>query len=171
MSKKTLLLDTNVLLDALAPQRPRQEDSLALLHNGSQGLVRLLVPMTQLKDSYYLLNRYYHDEPHARKALTGLINRGCVEVVDVLANDATIAFTSNEPYFEDGLVRAVAERLDVDAIVSHDVRAFQNSPIGRVSALEALAFIKLSSGFLPEVPVLKPRRGSRTEDTIPAAEP
>lgn len=75
---------------------------------------------------------------------------------------------SSERYGGNGISK---KTLLFDAIVSHDVRAFQNSPIGRVSALEALAFIKLSSGFLPEVPVVKPRRGSRTEDTIPAAEP
>lgn len=43
---------------------------------------------------------------------------------------------SDEPDFEDGIIRACAEAAGADFIISRDERAFARSPIKRMSAQE-----------------------------------
>lgn len=45
---------------------------------------------------------------------------------------------SNEPDFEDGLIRACAEHVGVDYIISRDEAAFAKSPIKRLSPRQYL---------------------------------
>ena len=45
---------------------------------------------------------------------------------------------SDEPDFEDGIVRACAERWKADYIISRDEKAYANSHIKRVTAEEYL---------------------------------
>ena len=49
------------------------------------------------------------------------------------------AFQSDEPDFEDALIRSAAESLQVDAIISYDENAFKNSFIPKLTAKEASA--------------------------------
>ena len=52
--------------------------------------------------------------------------------------ETLLALDSNEPDFEDGLVRACAELNDADFIISRDEKAFRKATIRRVTAKEYL---------------------------------
>ena len=64
--------------------------------------------------------------------------RRAFEVTELTLEILDAALASDEPDFEDGLVRATAEALGVDVIVSRDARAFVGSSIRRCSAVELL---------------------------------
>ena len=49
------------------------------------------------------------------------------------------ALDSNEPDYEDGLIRGTAEALQVDAIISYDKKAFRSSFVPKLTAGEALS--------------------------------
>ena len=130
-----LLLDTNVLLDAVCPGRPEQKETHRLLArcngDGDMGMVCAL----SLKDVYYVMEKRF-DETTARKAVEWLTN--LLVVVPVGAEESLSALASSEPDFEDGLVRACAELSDVDFIVSRDRDAFAGSTVRRVTSREYL---------------------------------
>ena len=100
-------------------------------YGASMGYVSAL----SLKDVYYILTKYA-DEPAARAFILAVMD--LFEVVPVDMGLCRIAAQSDEPDFEDGLIRACAEHADVDYIISRDERAFAKSPIKRFSPQEYL---------------------------------
>ena len=55
------------------------------------------------------------------------------------AEETLTALDSNEPDYEDGLVRACAELNDADFIISRDAKAFERATIRKLTAAEYLA--------------------------------
>ncbi|EOS53790.1 PIN domain-containing protein [Adlercreutzia caecimuris] len=147
MNRK-LLLDTNILLDAAMEERPEWASASLLmdefLYEGVTGYVSAL----SLKDIYYILTKYA-DEVAARQYILALMD--LFEVIPVDGALCRIAALSNEPDFEDGVVRACAEGVPVSFIISRDASAFANSPIRRLSAREYLdLFCDVEEVELPE---------------------
>lgn len=133
-----LLIDTNVLIDFCDKDRPCHDDAVQLVHAAAKrGDVDLVVLVSSLKDLYYILCRRLQDERLARQA-TEVASRSVFTVTDLLASYAPLALLSNEPDFEDGLVRAAAEELGAEAIVSRDERAFVQSRVPRLDARQAI---------------------------------
>lgn len=79
-----ILLDTNILLDSVIPNRPQHDEALALLKwcNGSGDYG--FAAATSFNDAYYVLCRAY-DEVIAREALENLL--GLVAVAPVSAEE------------------------------------------------------------------------------------
>lgn len=135
--RRTLLIDTNVLIDYCDRQRPCHSDAVSLVHAAAERKdVDLIVLVSSLKDLYYILCRRLHDESLARRA-TEVASKSVFVVTDLLASYVPRALASNEPDFEDGLVRIAAEQIGVEAIVSRDERAFALSRIPRLDARQA----------------------------------
>lgn len=132
MSKK-LLLDTNILLDMGISQRPEWAAATILLDEIVYGKAEGFIAASSLKDVYYILSKYT-DEPKARKFVLALLD--LFTPVAVGASICRIAALSDEPDFEDGLIRACAENVPVDFVISRDKTAFKHSSIKRLSARE-----------------------------------
>ena len=130
-----ILLDTNILLDSVIPNRPQHDEALALLKwcNGSGGYG--FAAATSFNDAYCILCRAY-SEPIAREALENLL--GLLAVAPVSAEECDRSLRSNEPDFEDGLVRACAELSGADFIITRDEDAFAGSKVKSVTAKEFL---------------------------------
>ena len=93
------------------------------------------IAASSLKDCYYILSKYA-DEASAREYVLALMD--LFEVVPVDATICRMAALSNEPDFEDGIVRMGAESVPVDFIISRDEAAFRRSRIKRLTAREYL---------------------------------
>ena len=130
-----LLLDTNILLDCVDPRRAFHGDALRLLAQCNGGGDIGLASSHSLKDVYYVMSKLY-GEPSAREAVRALADLVVVGPVGV--EETLMALDSNEPDFEDGLVRAFAELNEADFIVSRDQEAFRKSRVRKVSAAEYL---------------------------------
>ena len=130
-----LFLDTNFLLDVALQERPESEQAAQLFEKISNNEVTGLVCASSLKDFYYIAKRDM-DEELERRWLK-LFNKVCyVPVMDQAVVD--LALDSDEPDFEDGLLRAVAELERADFIISRDADAFVNSEIPKITATEYL---------------------------------
>lgn len=147
----SVLLDTNVLLDYLSADRAEHEVTVQALRACMlRDDVRIFVPACLLKDVYFVYERHYGSEADARRKIA--LMRRAFEVVELTLDIVDAALASDEPDFEDGLVRATAETLGVDAIVSRDARAYANSAVGRLSAAELLERAGARGGFLDAGP-------------------
>ncbi|MEE1296794.1 MAG: PIN domain-containing protein [Bifidobacterium sp.] len=129
-----ILLDTNILLDYCdADRTPFHGECLDLLMSCVDMGIELCVFAGSLKDVYYVLRKKY-GEPAARQATAVLLDR--FEVLPLLVSTLRAAIDSDEPDFEDGLVRAAAESNGVSAIVSRDAAAFGMSMVPSYSPQE-----------------------------------
>ena len=130
-----LLIDTNVMLDAVLSGRPGTDAAREVVNlcngNGEFGMACAL----SFKDVDYIAARI-NGEPWARNAVDKLMGLLVSAPVDAEVLDA--AKRSNEPDFEDGIVRASAELNGADFIITRDKAAFAKSKIRAVSASEYL---------------------------------
>lgn len=63
------------------------------------------------------------------------------ELLPLMGHNVRKAYHSDEPDFEDGLIRAVAEENQVDVIVTRDAAAFHGSTIPAMDAARCLALV------------------------------
>lgn len=128
-------LDTNILVYALHQDSPKHKEVNDFLrHCFSKNIVCYFLS-SSLKDTYYILCRHYLSEPEARQSIKQL--RNILSMVDLNAAIVDDAFLSDEPDFEDALIRSAAETLQVNAIISYDEYAFAQSFLPKLSAEEA----------------------------------
>lgn len=132
---RRLLLDTNILLDAAMVERPGHVAATLLVDEFAFEEATGYVSALSLKDVYYVLTKYA-GEPAAREYIIAVMD--LLEVVPVDSALCRLAVNSDEPDFEDGLVRACAENVPVDFIISRDEGAFRKSSIRRLSAQDYL---------------------------------
>lgn len=126
-----LLLDTNFLLDLLVVDRPGSDEAAIVARMIDNGRFEAAVSAGSLKDVYYVGCKYA-DESVVR----GMIE-AFMDAYSALAVDDTvcrIALKSNEPDFEDGVIRAIAETAEVDVIVTRDTAAFAQSLVRSMPA-------------------------------------
>ena len=131
-----LFADTNFLLDCASLDRPRHVAAMKLQRMVALGFFDLAVSASSLTDVYYILRPDYSDEE--RRTFLRLVMRS-YEVVPISVETCSMALESDEPDFEDGVLRAAAERWNADYIVSSDRSAFANSGIPRIEPDELLA--------------------------------
>lgn len=132
-----VLLDTNILLDYMVPDRPGSDSAMVIIDAASYGFVELTVSAGSLKDAYYIARKHYSDEL-VRNYLEAFMDLMRVEPLD--QSVCTAALKSDEPDFEDGIVRAIAELANVDWIVTRDADAFANA---RVKSIDPAVFAEV----------------------------
>lgn len=129
-------VDTNVLLDIASDAREEFHDNAILFYEAvSKSDVKLYVSVAVLKDVYYLLCKNYCDKGKAREAIRFFMST--FTIVDLTKAMAEQALESDEPDFEDGIVRISAEICECRYIVSRDAKAFKNGSAKRLEPLEA----------------------------------
>lgn len=134
-----LLLDTNILLDAVCRERPQSQEACEVLRRcNGEGDIGFVASLS-LKDAYYVLGRQYGEEP-ARQMLDRLM--AMLVIAPVGPEECDMSMRSNEPDFEDGLVRACAELNDIDFILTRDAAAFQKSKVRSVTCSEYLTVVR-----------------------------
>ena len=157
-----ILLDTNVLLDYYIGEEEHARtcaDLLEMLDSGGHGI---LVPLTALKDEYYLIARRLKDACLQEKGSVSQadvdsaqrIAWSCVkhtmqiaQVADMGYGDTLRARTLQSIHadFEDNLIVAAGERCKVDYLVTSDKRLLRHSTIPTLAPAELLALLKAES--------------------------
>ena len=131
----SFLLDSNALVYWLYPSSPYHDEVSTFLEAAFERGCDVFLLSSCLNEVYYALHTHYMDEATARTCIATASE--VFELVDLTTALVTQALASNEPDYEDSLVRAAAESLEVDAIVSYDKKAFRGSHIPKRTAGEA----------------------------------
>lgn len=137
-NSRRVLFDTNAIMDAVDAARPGCNEARSALKHCNGGGDMGLVTAGSLKDAYYSFRKIY-GEKRARGAIRHLTD---LLVILPLEGEATLlAIDSDEPDFEDGLVRAAAELNGVSFILTRDARAFRNSTVRALTCSEYLQIV------------------------------
>lgn len=128
-----VVLDTNIILDYLCAKRPCHRDAVdALEVIYEEPGCSPVVLLANIKDAYYIMCRQYRNEKLVRTRL-----REFTEIVDLeelTVPIAMAAFESDEPDYEDAIVRVTAEGIGARAIMTRDVDAYRGSVVPSVDA-------------------------------------
>lgn len=126
------LIDTNVVLDALANRGKWAKDAQDLLFLASQGKIHLYVSGSTLTDIYYLANRYvYHDKRRSLQVINTLLDS--LSVVDVGFNECLLAANSRITDFEDAVIVEAAQKADLEFIVTRNEKDYHGSSVPVIS--------------------------------------
>jgi predicted nucleic acid-binding protein len=129
--KLEVLLDTNVIMDALQERQPFDASAKEILRRGQSREIDILFTANAATDIFYLY-RKARGITSARSAITFLLNT--YGVVDITQDDCINALKIPMEDFEDALVAVCAKKAGVDFIVTRDEK-FQDgtSPIPAIS--------------------------------------
>jgi predicted nucleic acid-binding protein len=131
-----VLLDTNIIIDALQERQPFDVEAKEILKRAQEGEIRVLFTVNAAADIFYLYSKA-RDMKTARKALEFLLKQ--YEVVEVTHGDCLNAIKHLNEDFEDALVSICAARVQADRIVSRD-EGFQKAE-SEVKVISPVAFL------------------------------
>jgi len=120
-----VLVDTNIVIDALAVRHPWAEMAQDVLRAAARGKIRAFLTASQVTDIFYLLRRSGMSETEARDALKKLTS--VLVVASVTPGDVDEALSSSIHNFEDALLACCAAHHRATYIVTRNERDFQQS--------------------------------------------
>ena len=131
-----LLIDTNIVLDALMNRepwaKPAQGIILAIAEEKAEGCVIA----SSFTDIHYLLRKHMKDKEKTKQALLGLL--AIISVLDVTGVDCKKAFDLPMSDYEDALLAYCGNRHKVDRIITRNLKHFEGSPIKAMEPGEIL---------------------------------
>ena len=113
----TVLLDTNIIMDALQERQPFDIQAKEILKHGQDGELTCLFTANAATDIFYLYSRA-RDVKAAKVALEFLLEQ--YGVISVTHEDCVNALSIPIDDFEDALAVACAQKANVDYIVTRD---------------------------------------------------
>lgn len=132
------LLDTNVVLDALADREPWAKEARDLLFLAACGKLDLSVSGSTITDIFYLVNRHVtHDRRKSVEVVDTLMQS--LSVVSVGMRECLLAAHSGISDYEDAVLAEAALSSKVDYIVTRNLDDFKKSEVPAISPHDYLA--------------------------------
>ena len=122
-----VLIDTNVILDAMLLRSPFAEAAQKLFIMAAEEKINAYVTASSITDIYYLLHRHLHDNERCRQEIFKLIK--IFGILDVTGSDCEKALELPIAYYKDALLAACAKRGKMEWIVTLNAKDFGGSPV------------------------------------------
>ena len=137
----TILLDTNVIMDALQERQPFDLEAKEILLRAQNDEFTCYFTANAVTDIFYLYSKA-RDLKSARQVLSFLLLT--YKIISVTHEDCINAMCIPIEDFEDALISACAKKAAIDYIISRDDKFFQDkSP---VKVIEPKDFLKMVTG-------------------------
>lgn len=132
------LIDTNVVLDALANREPWAKEARDLLFLAACGKLDLALSGSTITDVFYLVNRYVtHDKRKSTEVVDTLMQS--LSVVNVGMRECLFAAHSPISDYEDAVVAEAARSAKLDCIVTRNLQDYAQSDVPTMSPHDYLA--------------------------------
>jgi predicted nucleic acid-binding protein len=131
-----LLIDTNIVLDALMVREPWAASAQAVLLAVAEEKADGCITASSFTDLYYLFHKHLRDNEQTKQALLGLL--ASINVLDVNGTDGEKAFELPMSDYENALMAYCSKRHKVDRIVTRNPKYFEGSPVKPISPDELL---------------------------------
>jgi predicted nucleic acid-binding protein len=126
-----VLIDTNVILDAMLSGFPFNEAAQKLFIMAAEEKINAYITANCVTDIYYLLHKYLHDSVRCKEELRKLFT--LFNIMDVTSSDCEKALELPMTDYEDALLAACAKREKIECIITRNVKDFRGSPVKVVS--------------------------------------
>lgn len=122
-----ILIDTNVILDAMISRSPFAEAAQKLFIMAAEETINAYITANSITYIYYILHKHLHDYERCRQEIHKLIK--IFNILDVNGSDCEKALEMPMADYEDALLAACAKRGKMDCIVTRNVKDFSNSSV------------------------------------------
>lgn len=118
-----VLVDTNMVLDALASREPWRESAEKIFVMAANRLLDMYITASSATDIYYLVRKYLHSTQQAKQIMGKLYS--FAGILPVTETECVDALGSPMEDYEDAVIERVAARAQMDYIVTRNVKDFQ----------------------------------------------
>lgn len=122
-----VLVDTNVIIDALTSREPWNENAEKLFLLGANHIVDLYITASSATDIYYLIQKHLHNSQTAKEVMGKLYS--FIGILEVTGTDCVEALATKIKDYEDAVVERVASRKEMDYIVTRNIKDYQNGNV------------------------------------------
>ena len=131
-----VLVDTNIMLDALLEREPFVRDARPLLEAIDSGQIRGYVAATTITNIFYIVRRQTRSIERARESVSQTL--AAMQICSVNSDILEVAFASNLRDFEDAVQLACAIAENLDAIITRNPQDFAGAALPILSASELI---------------------------------
>lgn len=132
-----VLIDTNVILDAIIGRTPHQVSAEKLFLLVAEDKLNASITASSVTDIYYLLHKHLQDAYQSKRVLLKLFS--LFEVLDVTGSDCEKALSMPMNDYEDALLATCARRRKLDLIITRNLKDFVESPVKAIAPDDFLA--------------------------------
>lgn len=118
-----ILIDTNVVIDALTSREPWSESAEKIFLMAANHTIDMYITASSATDIYYLVRKYLHSMEKAKQIMGKLYS--LTGILEVTGTDCMEALASPVNDYEDAVVEKVASRKDMDYIVTRNIKDYQ----------------------------------------------
>lgn len=134
-----ILVDTNVFLDYLLKRPGQWQDAFRFFLWCRAHRNQTFVTSMSLRDIEYAAHRLSHNKAAANRILSGVYSL-CSKVIGVSADSAITAIFEDYADYEDQLQLQAAKEKMLDAIVTNDIKGFENQGIAVFTPKQIISF-------------------------------
>lgn len=122
-----ILIDTNVIIDALTSREPWNESAEKIFIMAANHIINMYITASSATDIYYLVRKHLHDTDMAKQIMGKLYS--LTGILEVTGSDCVDALASPITDYEDAVVERVAANAEMDYIVTRNVKDFQKGMV------------------------------------------
>jgi len=125
-----VLIDTNVVLDAMLSRSPFAEAAQKLFIMAAEEKIGAHITASSITDIYYLLRKHLYDRDRCKREIFKIVK--VFGVLDVTGSDCEKALELPMADYEDALLAACAKRGKMECIITRNIKDFGGSPVRAV---------------------------------------
>ena len=135
-----ILLDTNVIIDALTSREPWNKSAEKIFLMGANHIVDMYITAGSATDIYYLLRKFVKDTAGSKQIMSKLYS--LIGILDVTAANCVEALASPISDYEDAVVEKVAASKEMDYIVTRNIKDYQEGAVKVILPDELISMLE-----------------------------
>ena len=135
-----ILLDTNVIIDALTSREPWNKSAEKIFLMGANHIVDMYITASSATDIYYLLRKFVKDTAQSKQIMSKLYS--LIGILDVTAANCVEALASPISDYEDAVVEKVAASKEMDYIVTRNIKDYQEGAVKVILPDELISMLE-----------------------------
>lgn len=134
-----ILIDTNVIIDALTSREPFREDAEQIFMFAANRIEDMYITASSATDIYYLVRKYLHSTEQAKSVMSKLYE--LFYILDVTSSECKEALLSDMNDYEDAVISCCAVHNHIDYIVTRNIKDYERSKVNAILPEQLLKMI------------------------------
>lgn len=122
-----VLIDTNVIIDALTGREPFRKDAEQIFILAANRTEDMYITASSATDIYYLVRKHLYNTEQAKGVMLKLYE--LFGILDVISDDCRDALLSEIDDYEDAVISCCAVRNHIDYIVTRNTKDYEKSKV------------------------------------------
>lgn len=137
-----ILVDTNIIIDALTGREPFREPAEQIFLLAANQIEDMFITASSATDIYYLIRKYLHSTVQAKETMSKLYE--LFYILDVTSEDCREALSSKVKDYEDAVIASCADRNHMDYIATRNIKDYEHSKVKAILPEELLKLVSLN---------------------------